>query len=268
MDKRKVCVLTIDPQNDFVNRNGKGTLAVPGAIGDMDRLAKMIKTHGDDISDIQITMDSHYHVHIAHACWWIDKHGKNPKPFTLIPDDAVVNGDFRAYNSEHQKWSENYTRTLKQNKRYVLCIWPDHCIIGSEGQAIDPVFLEAVTEWEHRFFAMAPRTTKGSNPYTEHYSAVKADVEDPNDPKTRLNTKLTNILKTYDDILTDDEALSHCLNFTATDIADDFSEEQVKKIVLLQDAASSVTGFEKMGEDFVNRMVARGMRLAKTTNFF
>jgi len=268
MTKQKVCLLTIDPQNDFVNRDGNATLAVPGAIADMDRLAKMVEKHGDEIDDIQITMDSHYHVAIFHSCWWVDKKGNNPKPFMLIPDDAVVAGDFRAFDPDRAKWSADYVKALKDNKRYVLCIWPDHCIIGSPGQCIDPVFLKAVTAWETRFFATAPRTTKGSCPYTEHYSAVKADVEYPGDPKTRLNFRLVDTLKKYDVILAAGEALSHCLNFTMSDIAAEFSDEQVKKIVLLEDAASNVGTFEKMGEDFVNRMVAKGMRIAKTTTFF
>jgi nicotinamidase/pyrazinamidase len=266
--KQKVCLVTIDPQNDFVNRDGKGTLAVPGAVADMDRIAKMIDKNGDVIDDIQITMDSHYHVQIFHSCWWIDKKGKNPNPFTLIDDAAVDSGDFRAYDPERQDWSKSYVKALKANKRYVLCIWPDHCIIGSNGQALDPVFLKAVTDWETRFYATAPRTTKGSNPFTEHYSAVKADVEYPGDPKTRLNSRLIDTLKEYDIILATGEALSHCLNFTMGDIAEEFGDAQVKKIVLLEDAASNVPGFEKMGEDFVNRMVAKGMQISKTTTFF
>jgi len=36
--KQKICLFVIDPQNDFVNRDGKATLPVKGAIGDMDRL--------------------------------------------------------------------------------------------------------------------------------------------------------------------------------------------------------------------------------------
>jgi len=268
MAKKKVCLLTIDPQNDFVNRDGTATLAVTGAVGDMDRLAKMVEKYGDEIDDIQITMDSHFVYQIFHPMWWVDKNGKQPKPFTLIDEAAVTNGEFRAFDLERQQWSVDYVKALKANNRYVLCIWPYHCIIGSHGQCIDPVFLKAVTAWETRFFASAPRTTKGSNPFVEHYSAVKADVEYPGDPKTRLNSRLIDTLKEYDIILTAGEALSHCLAFTVGDIATEFGDDQVKKIVLLEDAASNVTGFEKMGEDFVNRMLAKGMQLSKTTIFF
>jgi nicotinamidase-related amidase len=268
MAKKKICLFTIDPQNDFVSRDGKGALAVPGAVADMDRLAKMLDKYGAEIDDTQLTMDSHYHVAIFHSCWWVDRKGNHPNPFTLITEEAINNGDFRAYDPERQEWSANYVKTLKANNRYVLCIWPDHCIIGSVGACIDPVFLKAVTDWETRYFAMAPRTTKGSNPFTEHYSVCKADVEYPGDPKTRLNSRLIDTLKEYDIILTSGEALSHCVNFSASDIAEEFGDAQVKKIVLLEDASSNVPGFEKMGEDFVNRMVAKGMQISKTTTFF
>jgi nicotinamidase-related amidase len=115
---------------------------------------------------------------------------------------------------------------------------------------------------------MAPRTTKGSNPLVENYSVVKADVEDPNDPATRLNTRFINTLKKYDTILLAGEALSHCLRNSAVDIMAEFGDDQIKKFVLLEDASSSVPGFEKMGEDFVKEMTAKGMRVARTDTFF
>lgn len=266
--KRKVCVVVIDGQDSFVNRSGTGTLPVAGAIEGADNLAKMFNRYGGDIDDVQLTMDSHYHIHIAHSCWWVDKNNRNPIPFTLIPYEDVLNKTFRAYDPARQDWSLFYTEQLKKNKRFVLCIWPDHCVIGSQGQALDPVLYEAVLEWEKKYYAMAMRTTKGSCMFTEHYSAVKADVLYPKDITTGLNTDFINTLKAYDDILMSGWALSHCLNFTTTDIADEFGDDQVKKIVLLTDATSSVAGFEKDGEDFINRLTARGMRLSTTKKFF
>lgn len=268
MAKRKVCLLCIDPQDDFVNRSGKGTLAVGGAIGDMDRLSVMVRKYGADIDEIQITLDSHYIQHIAHPYWWKDKKGNHPAPFTLISTDAVTKGEFTATNPELQDWSKNYVQQLAANHRYPLVIWPPHCIIGTPGQCIDSSFLQAVSEWETKLYAIAPRTTKGSNPFTEHYSAVKADVEHPSDPTTRLNSKLVDTLKMYDDILIAGEALSHCVANTIRDIASEFSVDQVKKFTLLEDASSNVQGFEKQGEDFVKEMVAKGMKIAKTTTFF
>jgi len=272
---KKVCLLVIDPQFDFCNP--KGNLFVPGADEDMKRLATMIKKYGDDIEEIQITMDSHYKVHIAHARCWVNNSGKHPLPIflnsgstvpTFLTYEMAEKGDWRAYNPDFQARYLKYLKALDDNKRYKLMIWPEHCIIGSPGQCLESVFLQAVDQWEDRFHAVAPRTTKGSNPFTEHYSAVKADVEDPNDPLTRLNTPFINILKKYDVILGAGEALSHCFANTMRDVFSEFSADQIKKFVLLKDATSNVPGCEFMGESFIDEYKQKGMQISTTTSFF
>jgi nicotinamidase/pyrazinamidase len=276
MAKPKVCLFAIDCQVDFCDQN-VGRLAVPGADEDMKRLGTMVKKYGGDIDDIQTTMDSHYGLHIAHSRCWVDKNGKHPVPLFLrdgntvptpITLDDIKSGEWRAYNTAWQDRYVAYLESLEKNGRYALMIWPDHCIIGHPGQNLDSNFFEAITDWEDRFFAMAQRTTKGSNPFTEHYSAVKADVIDPKDPKTRLNTKLIDLLKEYDVILGAGEALSHCLANTMRDVFEEFSVEQIKKFVLLTDATSSVPGCEQMGQDFIDEFVAKGMQTATTTTYF
>ena len=67
-------------------------------------------------------------------------------------------------------------------------------------------------------YAIVQRTTKGSNPFTEHYSALMADVVDPDDESTILNTDFIDIIKEYDIILGGGEALSHCYANTFRDI--------------------------------------------------
>jgi nicotinamidase-related amidase len=261
----KVCLLTIDPQIDFCEG---GALPVTGATKDLERLAKMVDKYGGDIDDIQITMDSHYHMHIAQPGFWQSSAGAHPAPFTAISEDDVATGKWRPVSSDWKDWALQYTQQLKQNGRYMLVIWPDHCIIGSRGHALQPTFFDAVTRWEHKFSAIAPRTTKGSNPFTEHFSAVKADVPRADDEGTRLNGRFVKTLQQYDAILISGEALSHCVNFTISDVAEEFSPDQVKKFILLEDASSSVTGFEKQGREFIDRMVAKGVTLSKTDTYF
>jgi nicotinamidase/pyrazinamidase len=260
-----VCLLIIDPQVDFAEG---GKLAVSGATKDMERLSKMIDINGGDIDEIQLTMDSHYVLHISHPLFWEDSWGKEPAPFTLISENDVKSGKWRPKNKGWKDWALEYTGTLARNNRYVLCIWPPHCIIGTQGQSLVPCLVDAVTRWEVGFRAIAPRLTKGSNPFTEHYSAVKADVPRLDDPTTRLNARFIDTLKAYDDILISGEALSHCVASTIRDVALEFSTEQIKKFVLLEDASSSVGGFEKMGTNFISDMIGKGMRVAKTDTFF
>ena len=114
---------------------------------------------------------------------------------------------------------------------------------------------------------MVDFVAKGSNIYTEHYSAVQAEVPDPSDPGTQINIGLIQTLDEADVIAIAGEAGSHCLANTVRDIADNFSDESIKKLVLLTDATSPVPGFEQNQTDFINEMTARGMQLSTTTEF-
>lgn len=264
--QQNVKLFIIDPQHDFCNPNG--SLYVPGAEKDMERLSKMVKNNLGQIDDIHLTLDSHNYLHIAHPIWWVDGNGNHPDPFTIISSDDVKKGKWRAYNPGFQKRSEAYVESLEQNARYALIIWPFHCLIGSVGQTIDPMLNDALIDWEKNF-ALVNKVPKGSNMFTEHYSAVKADVEDPEDETTGLNAKLIKALQEGNNkILIAGEALSHCVANTIRDVANEFAPEEVKKFVLLEDACSNVTGFEQMGKDFVDEMVGLGMEVSTTDKFF
>ncbi len=102
----------------------------------------------------------------------------------------------------------------------------------------------ALTEWE-KTFAIANYVVKGSNMWTEQCSAVRADVPDPS---TLLNTDLIARLEKADVIACFGQALSHCVANTIRNIADNFAEENISKLVLVEDTSSSVSGFEALGE--------------------
>jgi nicotinamidase/pyrazinamidase len=268
---QKIELLVIDPQIDFCEPGG--ALYVQGAEDDMARLAAMIRRLKDKIDDIHVTMDSHHLIDIAHPIFWMDSKGQAPNPFTIITAEDVKNGVWRATNPQFQNRVTEYVTSLEANGRYPLCVWPPHCLIGSRGQMVFPELYEALLEWE-KDFAMVDYVTKGSNFWTEHYSAVQADVPDPSDPGTQLNWQLIETLQKADIILLAGEARSHCLANTVRDIADNFGEENIKKMVLLQDATSDVapnppgtTMFTDMGEGFVSDMMARGMQVSTTVDF-
>ena len=262
---KSVEFLIIDPQNDFCHH--QGALFVPGADKDAARLANLIRRLGKQIADIHITLDSHHLVDIAHPIFWVDSAGKHPAPFTLISKDDVTGGKWRTYNPAFMKRAIDYVTTLETNKRYMLCIWPPHCLIGSWGHNVCDHVYKAVTEWEEAEFGIVDYVTKGSNLWTEHYSAVQADVPDATDPGTSLNIRLIEILQKAQVIALSGEALSHCVANTVRDIANNFGEENIKKMVLLTDTTSSVPGFEKMGEDFLKEMTGRGMQVCESTKF-
>jgi len=257
----RVELLIIDPQNDFCNPNG--ALFVAGADKDMEKLAKFITEKKKKLDDIHSTLDSHHRIDIAHPIFWTDSNGAHPAPFTIITADDVKNARWATTNRHFMARATEYVNALAANGRYPLCIWPEHCLIGSWGYAVEPKVFSALLDWESDF-AMVDYVTKGSNFWTEHYSAVQADVPDPEDPDTQLNQRLIQTLQSADMILLGGEARSHCLANTVRDIANNFGEDNIKKMYLLTDCTSDVTGFEQMGEDFVKEMVSRGMNLTTT----
>jgi nicotinamidase/pyrazinamidase len=268
---QQIELLIIDPQNDFCDP--KGALYVMGAENDMTRLSVMVARLKDKLSDIHVTLDSHHLIDIAHPIFWMDSKGQHPGPFTIISEDDVKNGVWRATNPQFQSRVSEYVSMLANNGRYPLCIWPPHCLIGSWGYSVFPELFKTLLTWENDF-AMVDYVTKGSNLWTEHYSAVQADVPDPSDPGTQLNWPLLETLQKADVILLAGEARSHCLANTVRDIANNFGEENIKKMVLLQDATSDVQPnppgtnlFTDMGEGFVSEMMARGMQVSTTVEF-
>ena len=262
---QKIHLIIIDPQNDFCDPNG--SLFVPGADEDMKRLAAMLSRLKDKIADIHVTLDSHRKVDISHPIWWKDSGGNHPGPFTSISAADVDSGRWTTTQPSAYKRSLEYLRTLEAGGRYPHVIWPYHCLIGDGGHSVFPELSAALHDWEDRY-AMTDFLTKGSNPWTEHFSAVQAEVPDPQDQTTQVNTNLINTLEEADITLWAGEALSHCLANSVRDVATNFSAQKyVEKMVLLTDASGNVPSFEKYGDDFVREMTAKGMQLSTTVDF-
>jgi len=263
---KRIELLIIDPQVDFCDPK-RGALFVPGAEHDMNRLAAMVRRLKNIIDDIHVTLDSHHFIHIAHPIFWKDSHGQHPPVFTSISSTDVEEGVWTPTVPSLYRRALDYVYKLEQNGRYALTIWPPHCLIGSPGHTVFPELFAALTEWESRF-AFVDYVTKGSNILTEHYSAVQADVPDPADPATQINTRLIQTLENADMIVIAGEARTHCLANTVRDIANNFGDDSfVSKLVLLTDAASDIPGFETHAQNFMTEMVGRGMQLSTTTEF-
>ncbi len=262
---KKIHLLVIDPQNDFCDPHG--SLYVQGADGDMDRLAWLIEQLRHKLRQIHVTLDSHRKVDISHPIWFRDERGRHPAPLTTITAADVASGRWTTTQPPAFDRTLRYLKALEAGGRYPHVVWPYHCLIGDGGHNVWPKLSAAIHAWEDRF-AMADFVTKGSNPWTEHFSAVQAEVPDPADPTTQVNTRLIDTLEAADVVLLAGEALSHCLANTVRDIADKFADPRyVDKLVLLTDASSSVTGFEPYGDDFLKAMKQRGMRTTTTHDF-
>ena len=262
----KIHLLIIDPQKDFVEKTG--SLFVGGATDDMDRLAVMVDKHKKQIDEINCTMDSHRTLHVASPILWKDSKGDHPAPFTVITYKDVVDGVWSASKPSLQRKLEEYVKALEATGKYNLCIWPPHCLIGSEGWTVNNGLFRAFSAWETDQFGIVNYVTKGSNIYTEHYGALKAEVEDPKDPSTSINIGLVQSLMAADLIGIAGEALSHCLLTTVTQVADAFGNDNyIKKMVLLEDCSSAIPGFETQVADFLKNMKTRGMQVSDSKHF-
>jgi nicotinamidase/pyrazinamidase len=255
-------LLIIDPQNDF---HPGGSLAIPTADADAERIACLIRAHAQNIDRIVVTLDSHQRVHIAHAIFWVNDAGEHPPPFTLITSDDVAAGTWHAADPRKQRAAEEYTRKLEEGGRFTLCVWPEHCIIGSVGHNVRPSILAAINEWAESRMSEVTFVWKGTNCLTEMYSALRAEVPDESDDRTLLNEGLLRALRESRSVIVCGQALSHCVNFTVRDLVEQVGSSSV---TILVDATSAVPGFEETGRTFLEDMKRKGVRLETTETCF
>lgn len=253
-------LLIVDPQNDFCSP--EGSMYIEGAEKDCNRVADFIRKHIDKIDSIHITMDMHPYYHIAHPIFWKSADGKEPEINTLITHADFVSGKYRPKDESLNKRVEDYLVNLETRNRYVLTIWPPHCLIGGTGACVNEVLLDVAHQWErHKPGRIIDFVTKASNPMTEHYSAIQAEVPDPADPSTRINFSLIDKLKNKD-IYVAGEALSHCVSHTIRDIC---VYIPASRITLLEDCTSNVRGFDDIGNHFLIEYKNKGMKVVPST---
>jgi len=271
-------LLIIDPQNDFCDlpeawcptdpvSGARATPALPvaGAHADLQRLAAFIRDAGDQLDDITVTLDSHNRLHIAHPTFWQRGDGGDVAPFTAITAADVRAGTYRTRDASAQARALQYVEALEARGRYVLMVWPVHCEIGSWGHGVHPAVRAAYNTWEVRQLKVVRKVAKGSNLWTEHYSALQAEVPDPSDPDTLLNQGLLGVLERADTLIVAGEAGSHCVKSTVEDFVDQLPGGRADRLVLLTDCMSPVGGFQAQHDAFLKGMAARGARLATST---
>ncbi len=278
----KVHLVIIDPQKDFMN-DQDSSLPVPGANMDMNNVARLLARIGKKVTDIQVTLDSHRVIDVGHPGMWRNEHGDPPPPFTMISPDDMKSGIWRPRN-EHARFSDlggktlgaymyGYAQDLAARGNYPLMVWPEHCVIGTNGHSIQANLMEMLLEWERREFASVNYVVKGANPFTEHYGALMAEVPLPSDPSTDLNTDFLRVVADADIVALMGEALSHCVKSTVTQIADNVGEEQIKKFHILTDCSSPVPAvhggpdFPAIANAWLHEMEARGMHLTTSDRF-
>jgi nicotinamidase-related amidase len=287
----KTTLLIIDAQNDF---HPGGSLGIPNADQDARRIAAVIqeslKEEKINIDRIVATLDSHHRLHIAHKGFWIS--GKDsvtmPDPFTTIthqdlldnkwkprPDlqlpeksvDLAVLGTNDVLDDEGNfdlpKYCLEYTRRLEAEGEIQLTIWPEHCLIGTNGHNIVDCIGEAFDEWVTQTGKSIDYVHKGENNLTEMYSAMKAEV--PVTSETSLNRELLDSLMKSETIIICGQALSHCVNHTVRDLMNNLPKNNSPKFILLEDCCKPVPSCEGMADDFKNFFVEQGGRIINSS---
>lgn len=305
---QRVDLFIIDGQNDFC-ASGKeptswptpeggrraGALSVGGADEEAVRVANMVSelavptTERHLISKIHATLDSHHVNDCAHNTVWRDQQGNIPAPFTIVSHEDVKKhkyvpsfacGAWEGRTISAFDWALKYTKALEDFGRNPLCLWPEHCLIQSWGASVYHPLQEAYNRWERQTGKWIDYITKGQWPFTEHYSAMKADVPDPSRPETQMNAGVVNDAFGAEKIVWCGWAGSHCLKWTALDAINYFEpndqekangkkNEFIAKSIFLEDASAAVPNppggpdFAQWRLDFLDEVVQRGGRVMK-----
>lgn len=236
----------------------------------------MIEEKPDRFTDIEDSMDDHSEDQkkdpmIFDAEWWKDMStGKYPDLYEPIFYKDIVKGRWVALIDP--VWSVKYVDLLERTGQLNHRIWPHHCPHNGDGQKLVPAIAEAVA-----FHAAARNTTtmtivKGQNRRVEHFGIFGAQVPDPRDPSTQLNTKILDLIAAYDLIYVAGEAKSHCVLKTMQQMVGYFGNQPdvIKKIRFIMDCTSSVQSpdvdFELLAMDELRKMEQKGVALITTAD--
>ena len=339
----------VDCQKDF---HPGGSLAIPTANDDVQRIVQFIQDHATKIDRIVATLDTHLKLHIANPSFWY-KGGEDaaelehPEPFTIISADdlkkglwkprtdlilpcdtldeildpqifrgraalmtssstAANDGDANTTTTNHhldlEKYCIEYATRLEQGNQFKICIWPEHCLLGSEGHALVPEIQQALHAWSETTGRSVEFVCKGQHILTEMYSVFQAEV--PVTKETALNQPLLDSLlhhhtkkrgrfllshseedHQHQRILVCGQAMSHCVNYTVRDLVGQWEkhakedskqqgvaavpvDDRPTQIAVLTDCSSVVPGFEEAGQTFLKDMQAKGVHLIESTEVF
>lgn len=248
-DQETVALLLIDCQGDFVfppNAPFPGSLSVPGAVEDMQRIAEFIYNQGDKITAVFASLDTHYLYQVFHRMWWKHGDGRYVEPMTLISDADVKTGKFRPVIEP--KW--DYTKLLEADGKKTLMVWPEHCLAISPGSSMVPIVSEAIIYHNAARKSQVNILWKGNEPKTESYGILEPEVAVENSKVATargFNMSFVQVLQSYDKLYIAGEAKSHCVLETINQLVEHFqsnSPEALEKVFLLEDCMSPVPAVE------------------------
>lgn len=263
-DSEKIAVVLVDYQHDFVDPTG--TLFVPGAQEDLVRFLHWFYANAHRITTIYVSLDTHLPLHIFFSAWWHNPStGEHPQPFTPISIADLDAGRWAPLREP--EWSLQYVRLLGKQAKKDLMIWPHHTMQGTQGHMLVAPLSEALA-WHSAARQTQPiYIVKGLTSRTEYYGSFGAEVPDPHDSSSNLNTTLMDAVMQHERIYIAGEAKSHCVLETERQLVGHLGNQPalLQHLHLLTDCTSSVQhptlDFDALAEEELARMHALGVRL-------
>jgi len=288
-DLPRVCLLLIDVQNTFCIPSFElfvGGKSGQGAVEDNIRLCQFIYRHLGIITEIIATMDTHTATQIFHPVFWLNQQQQYPQPATTITYEDVLKGVWQVNPaispSLHldylslQNYALHYVKTLEQQGKYPLTIWPYHSMLGGIGHALvsaveEAIFFHNIARNSQTDFAL-----KGNHPLTENYSVLKPEVllDDQGKNIGHKNTPLVKKILEFDAMIIAGQAKSHCVAWTIADLLTEISAIDPKlaqKIYILEDCTSpvvieGVVDFTSLADKTFAGFAEAGIHIMKSTN--
>ncbi len=266
-DRRRVLLLAIDNQRDFSFPEGTlyvGGRSGTGAMDDQRRLVEFVYREMGNITSFVPTMDTHQAFQIFTPSFWLDQDGQNLQPHDMIDGDLQVirggspTGQKARLNAAIarelvgsdnlpwlQKYVAHYVAELARKGYYMLYIWPEHCVLGSDGHVLSGVVQEARMFHAYVRNSQNQPQVKGGNPFAENYSVFSPEVLTDHEGKARLekNTGFINLLLQFDAVVVAGQASSHCVMSSIRDLLGAISMKDpslAKKVYILRDCTSAV----------------------------
>lgn len=298
-DAAPVTFLVIDAQLDFTNPLGTlyvGGHSGNGAIDDCARTAEFVYANLNKISRVIPTADTHLANQIFFSSFWVDANGEPVGAHRTISVAQIDAGEVRvapamaALANGNYGWlckqARHYCAELERAGKYQLYIWPPHCILGSQGHALNGVVFEAAMFHAYVRQTQLTLEIKGAHPFAENYSVLGPEVLTRHDglPMLQKNTAIIKTLLDSRAVIIAGQAASHCVKSSIDDILSEIQAVDpalARKIYVMEDLTSSVvvpdsidpaTKLVTKGVDFTPeadkafaKFRAAGMNLVKST---
>lgn len=228
---KKVKLLIIDPQNDFVDTIG--SLYVKESEEMIKNLSKMILVNIDMIEDIVVTLDEHPYLHIADKEYWISSGKEHPKEYTTVSKKDFLEGSWipivKGDLSEENFPAEGIT------------ILPSHCKKYSYGAALPDTLTYALATWS------SYHSRKKGQPWTVNFiekgifmgddsEGIVLDKIVGKDPERQK--KLVNGLGDCDKILIAGAAKDNNVAYAVRDLLEEPTLQ--RKLVFIEDALPEI----------------------------